>query len=340
MNLLRGLYFPGTGPKKELFSSLRCLFDRIDFYRITEDDAADGVDGGGTDGWEGRVVLPLGDDRERFLAMVSDIRAHAGEYYEGFLAALSGQSQVDRDESSVWRLVASLHGEQSGSGEEKALIEKQWQARLVLKLAEIVAEEEDELDRELANFRQKERAVFNSLKGELEGPAEVAGIFDSSGSVAGGRSGSARSRWLLAAWGVLFACDPRRHDLLFTDNEDAASALLNTWEKVSSDQSQLLAELEIPGLGTNSELESAGSAIAGALNSLVSGERSGRPEELATAVEQWHQRSGEIGGDRLLLSIHLLQGSSLDSLWCRISGTAATESSGDRLLVGVLRPLF
>ena len=110
MNLPSGLYFPGTGLKKDLFSSLRCLFDKVDFYRITEEEAVDTADSE-DDGWEGRVVLPLGDDRERFMAMIRDIRSHGDEYYESCLASLSSQSQVDRDESSVWRLVASLHGE-------------------------------------------------------------------------------------------------------------------------------------------------------------------------------------------------------------------------------------
>ena len=340
MNLLEGLYFPGTAPKKELFGSLRCLFDRIDSYRITEDDVADYVNGGETDGWEGRVVLPLGDDRERFMAMVSDIQTHAGEYYEGFLAALSAQSQVDRDESSVWRLVANLHGEQSGSGDKQAFVEKKWQARLVLKLAEIVTEAEDEIDRELANFRQKERAVISSLKGELDESSEASEIFAGSGSGSGGRSNLVRARQLLAAWGVLFACDLRRHNFLFTDDEDAAAALFNAWEEIAPDQPQLLAELKIPGPEVHSGVESAGSAIAGALNVLVSGEGPDGPEELAMAVEQWNQGLGETGGDRVLLSVYLLQGASLGKLWRRISGTDAVKSLGDRMLIGVLRSLF
>ena len=91
MNLLNGLYFPGTGLKKDLFSSLNCLFGRIDYYLLFEEDAADKANDK-DDRWEGRVVLPLGDDRKRFMAMISDIRTHVGEYYESCMADLSARS--------------------------------------------------------------------------------------------------------------------------------------------------------------------------------------------------------------------------------------------------------
>jgi hypothetical protein len=340
MNLLRGLYFPATGLKKELFRSLRGLFDRIEYYLVSEEEQEDRGEGVGADGWQGSVVLPLADDHQRFMAMVKDIRTHADEYYEGCLAGLSDHSQGDPSESSVWKLVASLHGEAAEPEEDPALIEKQWQARLLLKLAEIVAAEQEEIDRGLANFRQKEQALFSSLKGELEGSAEVAGIFGVSGSDTGGRSDPTRAKHLLAAWGVFFASDPRRHDFLFTDNEDGAAALFNAWEELCQNPPQLLAELAVPGPGSDSGTDPAGLAIAGALNALVSGEGAGDPGELADAVAQWQKKSTAAGGDQGILAVYLLQGVALEKLWQRISGmTVAEKSFGDRLLVGVLRPL-
>jgi hypothetical protein len=339
MNLLRGLYFPGTGLKRELFRSLSGLFDRIDFYLVSEEDQEDVGKGDDADSWQGKAVLPLGDDHQRFMAMLKDIQAHAGEYYEGCLAGLSDKSQEDPSESSVWKLVASLHGEEEGQDEDPALIEKQWQARLFLKLAEIVAAEQEEIDRGLANFRQKEQALFSSLKGEQDGVAEVAGIFGVSGSDTGGRPNSTRARHLLAAWGVFFASDPCRHDLLFTDNEDAAAALFNAWEEICPEPPQLLAELMVPGPGSDSGIVPAGLEIAGALNALVAGEEAGDPGELAAAVAQWQKESTAAGGDKGLLSIYLFQGVPLEKLWPRISGmTAVEKSKGDQLLVGVLRP--
>jgi hypothetical protein len=337
MNLLRGLYFPATGLNKELFRSLRGLFDRIDFYLVSEEEQEDRDQGAGADDWQGRAVLPLGDDQQRFMAMVKDIRTHAGEYYEGCLAGLSAQSQVDPSESSVWKLVASLHGEEGAPGEDPSLVEKQWQARLLLKLAEIVAAEQAEIDRGLANFRQKEEALFSSLKGELEGVSEV---LDGSGEVVVDRSSLVRARHLLAAWGVFFASDPRRHDLLFTDNEDAVAALFNTWEELCQDPPQLLAELAVPGPGSDPGTDPAGLAIAGALNALVAGEGAGDSGELAAAAEQWQKKATAAGGNHGILAFYLLQGVPLEKLWRRISGmTAAEKSFGDRLLVGVLRPL-
>ena len=93
MNLLRGLYFPGTGPDRQFCPSLGGLFERIDLYLVDEEDRAGGEGEGGGDVCRRRAVLPLGGDRGRFLAMVGDIRAHADEYYEGFLASLSAPGE-------------------------------------------------------------------------------------------------------------------------------------------------------------------------------------------------------------------------------------------------------
>ncbi len=340
MNLLRGLYFPATGLNKELFRSLRGLFDRIDFYLVSEEEPEDRGKGAGADGWQGKAVLPLADDQQRFMAMVKDVRTHAGEYYEGCLAGLSDRSQVDPSESSVWKLVASLHGEAAEPDQDPALVEKQWQARLLLKLAEIVAAEQEEIDRGLANFRQKEEALFSSLKGELEGSAEVAGVFAVSGPDTGSRADPTRAKHLLAAWGVFLASDPRRHDFLFTDNEDAAAALFNTWEELCQDPPQLLTELAVPGPGSDSGPEPAGLAIAGALNALLAGEGADDPGELAAAAAEWQKQSTAAGGDQGILAVYLLQGVALEKLWPRVSGMKVLDekSFGDRLLVGVLRP--
>jgi hypothetical protein len=339
MNLLNGLYFPGTGLKRDLFGSLSCLFDKIDFYRITEDDPEDNTNGK-KGGWEGRVVLPLGDDQERFMAMVNDIRTHAGEYYESCLASLSSQSRVDRDEASVWQLVASLHGEQGATEEDPALIEKQWQARLVLKLAEIVAEDQVDIDRTLANLSQKGQEVFSNLKGGIDDPEEGADIFEGiySGST-GASQNPVRARHLLAAWGVLFANDPHHHKFLFTDNDAAASALFNSWEEMSPDPPLLLAELRVPDSGSCLDPDPDWLAMVGAVHALLADDRSADHSGLTTAATQWQQRSEEIDC-RALLSLHLLHGASLDKLWQRISGLEVVRCSpGDRLLVGVLRPL-
>ncbi len=54
MNVLRGLYFPGTGLKKELFCSLLCLLDKVDFYQIVAEEEAAGSNDGSAY-WESLV---------------------------------------------------------------------------------------------------------------------------------------------------------------------------------------------------------------------------------------------------------------------------------------------
>ncbi len=82
-------------------------------------------------------------------------------------------------------------------------------------------------------------------------------------------------------------------------------------------------------------------AIVGALNALVSGERAGDPGGFAAVAAQWQKKSTAAGGNKGMLSVYLLQGVPLEKLWRRISGVKGLneKSFGDRLLVGVLRPL-
>ena len=347
MNMMRGLYFPGTGPKKEVFCSLLCLLDKVDFYQIVEKEEADGCGNDGAAYWESHVVLPLGEDRDRFLAMIRDIKTHAADFYGGYLAALSDDSLVDRGESSVWQLVANLHGESEASNHDQVLTEKLWQARLVLKLAEILTEERAEIADGLTEFGRKERAVFNALKGGLGDSGECDEVFRTNDlNIAPSQDGTHVGH-LLKAWGALFVMDTNKHSFMVTDSEDGAAILFDAWEELSAEQPQLLVELDLPFVesvaameGIRDELEAAGTVTREGLKEILEGDTVSVTANLKMAVELWQSKVATMECRKWGLDIYLSQGHSLREVWGRISGMPVDNDSGGRQrgMVAVLRP--
>ncbi len=345
MNMLNGLYFPGTGPNKELFCSLLCLLAKIDFYQIVAEEATDG----GNDGasyWEGQVVMPLGEDHDRFLAMIRDIKAHAADFYGGYLSALSADSLIDRDESSVWQLVASLHGENKEADQDPALTEKLWQARLVLKLAEILAAEQADINKGLTDLNRAEQAVFYAMKGELDDRDDCDEVFPASGQeMAGGQEGG-KIKHLLKAWGALFVMDSRKHSLLVTDSEDGAAILFDAWEELSGKRPQLLVGLDLPVAesveameAARDELAAARTAVSNGLQDILAGDGVGGAAKLETALELWQGQIGAKEGRKWPIDIYLLPGHSLREVWGRISGMVVADDGdvNQTSLIAVLR---
>jgi hypothetical protein len=347
MNVLSGLYFPETGLAKGLFCSLLCLLDKVDFYQVVEKAEV----GGGNDAspyWQGRVVLPLGDDRDRFLGMIRDVRAHAADYYSGYLAALSAGSLIDRDESSVWQLVANLHGANKESGQDPLLIEKLWQARLVLQLAEILRDEQAGLANALAELAQQEQTVFKAIKGELDDPDDDPdGVFQvEAPSPEVGQKG-ARAGHLLKAWGALFVMDTAKHTFLATDHEDGAAILFDAWEEMSGARPGLLVELAVPVAksledmkASREKLAMARTAVVTALQDILAGVEVAGTAKLKRAAELWQSKAAEVAGRKSCIGIYLAPGGSSREVWGRVSGMPPPNVDEGRqsALIAVLGP--
>lgn len=347
MNILNGLYFPGTGPNKELFCSLLCLLDKVGFYQIVAPDAAG--DNEVSLYWEGQVVLPLGEERDRFLATIWDIKTHAADFYGSYLSALSAESLVDRDEASVWQLVASLHGQNKKTEQDPALTEKIWQARLLLHLAGILAEEQADLTKNIVDLNRAEQAVFDALKGVHDDLADCAEVLPTAGLELGSGQSAGNIKHLLKAWGTLFVMDPAKHALLVTDNEDGAAILFDSWAELSGERPQLLAELDLPVVGSVAAMEASRTELAEArtalvnslLDTLADNGVAADPAKLKAAVELWQGQIGAIAGARCRLDIYLLASHPLQDAWSRISNMAATnDNKGSQpSLVAVLKSM-
>ncbi len=200
---------------------------------------------------------PLGENRDRFLCLIQEIRTRKDSYAEQLssltLAHLS-KEQESGDHSSQAIMTNLLDGkglscqetEKDDQGEEL------WQARLVLALAEILDREEAELAEKLSDIDSDELALFQDLKGETEGEtgdeedpfAELLRIKAKMGQP---RPGTIKRRF--QAWKTLYASGtlPEDYWLWTTCQEEAAELLINRYEAQSGRISVPLLLLDLPG---------------------------------------------------------------------------------------------
>ena len=115
-------------------------------------------------------------DRDRFLHLLHDIRNKKDAYVEqlSYLTLASLSAPTSRGDSSKQAILSSLfQGVEQGSDartEQDRLA--LWQARLVLKIAEILDREEEELAWQLATIDDQEIALFRRLQGEIKKSGE------------------------------------------------------------------------------------------------------------------------------------------------------------------------
>ena len=164
----------------------------------------------------------------------------------------------------------------------------------------------------------------------------------------GGDQPAGKIKHLLKAWGTLFVMDPARHGVLVTDSEDGAAILFDGWEELAGERPQLLAELDLPVVGSvaameasRTELAEARTALCNSLQDILAGDGGEDSVKLKAAVELWQGQVGAITGVKCRLDIYLLAGHPLQNAWGRISSMAVdNENKGSQpSLVAVLKPM-
>jgi hypothetical protein len=116
---------------------------------------------------------PLGAERERFLSLLEALRQRPGDY--AALALTGGREAESKNTiiSAVRRQQAGQKGSADADGRAAAL----WQARLVLKLAELAERQEEEIRQSLRRIASREQEIFRTLRDmdslSSQGPAET-----------------------------------------------------------------------------------------------------------------------------------------------------------------------
>ncbi len=171
------LYFPNTVLSSGSQYPLFLLFPQVHILQPVEAEEHDGATAEHPDIFikngfcQVHTPCPLGDSRGRFLHLVGDIRDRKDDYAAQLssltMAAMSAPRRQGDDTSQ--EIISSLRGD----GEAKALQENEeavtlllWQARLVLKIAEILDLEEEEIAEQLALLDDRETDLFRQLRGD------------------------------------------------------------------------------------------------------------------------------------------------------------------------------
>lgn len=265
MNSLKTLYFPGTDIYSIRQYPVFLLFQKIHLIKPVEEDPK-GSGEESTDSFiksgfcQVHTPCPLGENRQRFLRLVEDIRNRKDDYAAQLssliLASKSAPSAVDVDsEQSIISSIFTPKDLQANSLQvEKE--EKLWQARLVLAIGEILDKEEEEIARNLAMLEDDQAGLFNELHGNMEAIEEdnpFAELSQLESNLNAASSGNIKKRF--NGWKTLFLEDDAlEYEVFLTSSQDAGDLLLESYEKKTNQSAPLIAGLELPGLiGWSSE---------------------------------------------------------------------------------------
>lgn len=140
--------------------------------------------------------------------------------------------------------------DKDAEGHDEAL----WQARLVLKIAEVLDREEEELAQQLAAIDDEEIALFRSLQGEIResGDEDVVEedpfieLLELKQKMNQPRPGMIKNR--LRAWSRLFLSGPLPDNfcLWTTRRQEAADILLEKYEQECGQAPILLLQIDLP----------------------------------------------------------------------------------------------
>ena len=270
--LLSALLFPKTEPSVHDIGRLLFFFNTLSYYLPTESATEDSYDHNlFKDLCNGYVPAPLHEDLTRFNRLVREMaNSRPDDLSRLFSSAKSpvatGQIR-DKDEASTGNVLAAL---QKDDAKEAQIQHKErlWQARLILKLAELHDRREIEVRKGLARVFSDEQKIFASLEGlNEENPGDPAQLPDQEtlchpkGKVEFPEDyslgGSAMLLSLrIKAWAELFLTDPSPNlpFSIVTTSPECGNIILDGYENSWRKTPQKLFSLSIPtspDLGTS-----------------------------------------------------------------------------------------
>jgi len=249
MNKSIACIFPETLPDERLLFPLVQVFGQVVHLQAIENEPPEqGAETAFSEQCrrQGRLQrftpVPLGSQRERFIALIQDMRRR-GEAYTSQLGmlTLAGINRHDHRESHHSILSNLLrHGDIKEQQETELLI---WQSRLIVKLGEFYDIEQAELSNALDAITSRQDTLLAELCEEEEGnPFVLPGTNWGTGQ---DTDGVLRHR--LKAWTRLcFHGGNSAPGLLVTHHQTAMDLLQEVYEKLFRNSPQQLISLEIP----------------------------------------------------------------------------------------------
>ncbi len=194
-----------------------------------------------------RVPSPLGEQRDRFLALIGDLKNRRDDYAAQLknlsLSGIGGGGGLRKESKSsiIENLLQSKGMEERQLEEQEMLL---WQARLLLKLGEIFDSEQITLQRELDKISELENGLFSELRKEKGQPFSLTKAISS----ASGQDDSLH-RLRLKAWSRLYCLGTDLQDEIgcfVTTNQDAVDLLLENYGSLREGVVQRFLQLMLP----------------------------------------------------------------------------------------------
>ena len=256
--------FPETEPSIQDIGKLLFFFKSLSYYLPTESDAE-----GANDQHifknlcTGYVPAPLDEDLSRFNHLLREMENSRSDdlarLFSSAQAPIATGQIRDKDEASSGSVFAALHKDNENIAyvEQK---ERLWQARLILKLAEILSRRENEVRQGLARITSKEQNIFASLEGDSETelkdpvqfsdpekPAQLKSKVEYPEDYSAGASAMIIPL-RVKAWAELFLADSSadRPGIIVTASPDSGSILLDGYENTWRKTPQKLFSLPVP----------------------------------------------------------------------------------------------
>ena len=258
------LLFPETEPSIQDIGKLLFFFKSLSYYLPTESDAE-----GANDQHifknlcTGYVPAPLDEDLSRFNHLLREMENSRSDdlarLFSSAQAPIATGQIRDKDEASSGSVFAALHKDNENIAyvEQK---ERLLQARLILKLAEILSRRENEVRQGLARITSKEQNIFASLEGDSETelkdpvqfsdpekPAQLKSKIEYPEDYSAGASAMIIPL-RVKAWAELFLADSSadRPGIIVTASPDSGSILLDGYENTWRKTPQKLFSLPVP----------------------------------------------------------------------------------------------
>jgi hypothetical protein len=296
MNTTYACVFPETLPDAGLLVPLVQVFDQVVHMQAVENESL------ATDsGYLSRCLemgrlgsftpAPLGPERDRFMALVEDMRRNGADYTTQLsMLTLAGLQRGGQQRESSGSLISDLLKRTDIRTEEVAQLQL-WQSRLMLKLGEWFDAQQTDIGSALSHITTRQQDLFQELREEDELPF-------SQPSEAGQSSAESASmlKHRLKAWARLYFHDleqtPR---LLITRHALAMELLQEVYEKIRRQEASVLVSLPLPCLALR---ESPGAQpllqklprLQAALSQLMAPLA---PEAAATLADDWRQHQAD-----------------------------------------------
>ena len=261
--------------------------------------------------------VPLGDRRDRFLALVRDMAQRRDDYLSQLalltLADLHRHSRPESGRSILSGLLARAAIDQQE--EETAM--RLWQARLVLKLRELFDAEQAGLDEALQAIDHRQGNLLKELREETD---ELFTLTDSL------QEGGQRTEVMLAhrlkAWSRLFFHQPPLPTpaLFVTAHPAAMDTLVDRYEAEQRQSPQHLVSLELPAANGTAAVSAAPLIDTCPLlrTALLAADGQDRATSLRQGAAAWAHRLDEVyvqAEDRSRLDLFAFPGMSARQLF-------------------------